>query len=88
MIALVAYDFLAVTATSSNAVQTGRNDPAEADLVPLTSHELLRLLRASILPPPRREPQHLLWWSTRRRRHKHRARLCHRNWHTYADATP
>ncbi|TJZ96062.1 hypothetical protein [Actinacidiphila oryziradicis] len=28
------------------------------------------------------------WGSTWRRRHQHRARLCHRNWHTYADTTP
>lgn len=47
---------------------TGRNDPAEADLVPLSSHELLRLLRALILPPPQRDRDHLLWWSTTWRR--------------------
>jgi SRSO17 transposase len=88
VIALVAYAFLAVTAALERAAQTGRNDPAEADLVPLSSHELLRLLRALILPPPRRDRPHLLWWSTWRRRHQHRARLYHRNWHTYADTTP
>lgn len=85
VIALVAYAFLAVTAALERAAQTGRNDPAEADLVPLSSHELLRLLRALILPPPQRARDHLLWWSTWRRRHQHRARLCHRRWHTYAD---
>ena len=88
VITLVAYAFLAVTAALERAAQTGRNDPAEADLVPLSSHELLRLLRALILPPPRRDPEHLLWWSTWRRRHQHRARLCHRRWHAYADTTP
>jgi DDE superfamily endonuclease len=67
---------------------TGRNDPAEADLVPLSSNELLRLLRTLILPQPRRDPEHLLWWSTWRRRHQHRARLCHRRWYAYADTTP
>jgi SRSO17 transposase len=88
VIALVAYAFLAVTAALERAAQTGRNDPAEADLVPLSSHELLRLLRALILPPPRRDRPHLLWWSTWRRRHQHRARLCHRRRHAYADTTP
>jgi SRSO17 transposase len=88
VIALVAYAFLAVTAALERAAQTGRNDPAEADLVPLSSHELLRLLRALILPPPRRDRPHLLWWSTWRRRHQHRARLCHHRWHAYADTTP
>jgi SRSO17 transposase len=87
VIALVAYAFLAVTAALERAAQTSRNDPAEADLVPLSSHELLRLLRALILPPPRRDPEHLLWWSTWRRRHQHRARLCHRHRHAYADTT-
>lgn len=88
VIALVAYAFLAVTAALERAAQTGRNDPAEADLVPLSSHELLRLLRALILPPPQRDRDHLLWWSTWRRRHQHRARLCHHRWHAYADSTP
>ncbi|MFB7116265.1 hypothetical protein [Streptomyces sp. NPDC056190] len=88
MITLVAYAFLAVTAALERAVQTGRNDPAEADLVPLSSHELLRLLRALILPPPRRDRDHLLWWSIWRRRHQHRSRLCHRRWHAYTDTTP
>ncbi|MEV0966382.1 IS701 family transposase [Streptomyces sp. NPDC049910] len=86
--ALVAYAFLAVTAALERVAQTGRNDPDEADLVPLSSHELLRLLRALMLPPPRRDREHLLWWSTWRRRHQHRARLCHRRWHAYADTTP
>jgi SRSO17 transposase len=86
--ALVAYAFLAVTAALERAAQTGRNNPDEADLVPLSSHELLRLLRALTLPPPRRDPEHLLWWSTWRRRHQHRARLCHLRWHAYADTTP
>ncbi|MFF4139192.1 hypothetical protein ACFY1B_49220 [Streptomyces mirabilis] len=87
VIALVAYAFLAVTTTLERAAQTGRNDPAEAGLAPRSSHELLRLLRALILPSPRRDPKHLLWWSTWRR-HQLRARLCHHRWHAYADTAP
>ncbi|MER7577621.1 IS701 family transposase [Streptomyces sp. NPDC126514] len=89
VIALVAYAFLAVTAALERTAQTGRNDPAEAGLVPMSSHELLRLLRALTLPPPRRDPEHLLWWSTWRRRHQHHARRRrHQQWHAYADTTP
>jgi hypothetical protein len=88
VITLVAHAFLATAAAVERTAQTRRNDPTEADLVPLSSHELLRLLRALILPPPRRDRDHLLWWSTWSRRHQHRARLCHRRWHTYADTTP
>ncbi|MEV6029444.1 hypothetical protein AB0L95_41965, partial [Streptomyces sp. NPDC052036] len=42
---------LAVAAALDRAAQTGRNDPAEADLIPLSSHELIRLLRALGLDP-------------------------------------
>ncbi|MFI8281296.1 hypothetical protein ACIGBH_41930 [Streptomyces sp. NPDC085929] len=87
VITLVAYAFQATAAAVERAGQADRNDPAEADLVPLGSHELLRLLRALILPPPQRDPEHLLRWSTWRRR-QHRARLCHHHWHAYASTTP
>jgi SRSO17 transposase len=87
-IALVAYAFPATAAALERTAQATRDDPREADLVPLSSHELLRLLRALILPLPRRDHDHLLWPSTWRRRHQHRAHLCHRRWHAYADTTP
>ncbi|MFE3374050.1 hypothetical protein ACFXOK_31230 [Streptomyces sp. NPDC059173] len=88
MITLVAHAFLATAAALERTAQATRNDPCEADLVPLSSHELLRPLRALTLPPPRRDREHLLWWSTWRRRHQYCARLCHRRWHAYADTTP
>ncbi|MCX2185689.1 hypothetical protein KV205_35055 [Streptomyces sp. SKN60] len=69
VIALVAYASWPSPPALERAARTGRNDPAEADLVPLSSHELLRLLRALVLPPPQRDHDHLLWWSTWRRRH-------------------
>lgn len=80
VIGLVAYAFPVATAALERAAQTC---PAEADLVPLSSHGLLRLLPAMILPPPRRDPEHPLSWSTWRRRHQH-SRLCHQRWHAYA----
>ncbi|MFC9133485.1 IS701 family transposase, partial [Streptomyces sp. NPDC057099] len=82
--ALVAYTFLAVTA----ALERDTDDDRPIDLVPVTCHELLRLLRLLILPPPRRDAGHILHWSTWRRRHQHRARQAHRRWHTYADTAP
>jgi hypothetical protein len=83
--ALVAYAFLAVTA----ALERDKPDDHRLiDLVPLTCHELLRLLRLLILPTPRRDADHILHWSTWRRRHQHRARQAHTRWHTYADTTP
>ncbi|MGW5128279.1 hypothetical protein ACWEQ7_30420 [Streptomyces sp. NPDC004069] len=87
-ILLIPYAFLATAAALERTAQATRDGPCEADLVPLSSHELLRLLRALILPPPRRDRDYLLWWSTWRRHHQHRAHLCHRRWHAYADTTP
>ena len=83
--ALVAYAFLAVTAALERDAADG-DQPI--DLVPITCHELLRLLRLLILPTPRRDAGHILHWSTWRRRHQHRARQAHQRWHAYADTTP
>lgn len=55
VITLIAYAFLAVTAALERAAERGRNDPAGAGLVPLSSHELLRRLQVLTLPPPRRD---------------------------------
>jgi SRSO17 transposase len=88
VVALVAYAFLAVCAALERRGQADRDDPDEAELIPISCHELLRLFRALILPPPRRDPEHLLWWSRWRRRHQHRARACHHRWHAYAETIP
>jgi len=88
VMAMVAYAFLAVCSALERRRQADRADPEETDLIPVSCHELLRLLRVLILPPPRRDPTHVLWWSAWRRRHQHRARACHRRWHAYADIRP
>ncbi|MFQ6852599.1 transposase [Streptomyces sp. 35M1] len=49
-------------------------------LVPISPRELLRLLRATVLPSPRRNLDHLLHWSAWRREHQHRAAEAHRRW--------
>jgi SRSO17 transposase len=82
--ALVAYTFLAV----ATALERGDPAPAEAEMIPLSSFELLCLLRLLILPAPCRDADHVLHWSAWRRRHQHRARTCHQRWHAYADSTP
>lgn len=84
--ALVAYAFLAIATTLERT--DGERDADETDLIPLTCHELLRLLRLLMLPAPRRDADHILHWSAWRRRHQHRAQACHLRWHAYADTTP
>jgi SRSO17 transposase len=86
--ALVAYAFLAVAAALERHRQHEDAAPAQADLVPVSCHELLRLLRQLILPTPLRDLAHLLHWSAWRRRHQHRARISHLRWHDYADTPP
>jgi hypothetical protein len=81
--ALTAYAYLAIT-----TAQAAAQDSGDADLVPLTCRELLRLLRQLLLPAPRRDAAHVQHWSRWRRRHQHRAREAHHRWHAYADTIP
>jgi hypothetical protein len=85
--ALVAYAFLAVAAALERTAHSDDEDAAEVGLIPLTCHQLLRLLRLLMLPAPRRDAKQVLRRSAWRRRHQHRARN-HQRWHAYADATP
>jgi hypothetical protein len=84
--ALVAYAFLAIATALERAGHA--DDGADEELIPLTCHELLRLLRLLTLPEPCRDAEHVLRRSTWRRRHQYRARACHQRWHLYADTTP
>ncbi|MCY0931639.1 hypothetical protein OTB20_36765 [Streptomyces sp. H27-H1] len=72
--ALAAYALLAVTAALERRTPDG---DGQAEPIPLTWPELLRLLRLLILSAARRDTEHALHWSARRRRHQHRARACH-----------
>ena len=85
-VCLLAYIYLAVAV----AVQRQQEAASGQDdgLVPVTVPELLRLLRAMVIPPPRRDRAHRLHWSAWRRRHQHRARQAHRRWNAYAETTP
>lgn len=50
-------------------------------LVPLTCPELVRLLRAFVLPPPAHHHEHTLRWTAWRRRHQATAQACHQQRH-------
>ena len=85
-ICLLAYIYLAVTAAVQRQQDTGSG--LDAELIPITVPELLRLLRGPVIPPPRKDPAHRQRWSVWRRRHQYQARQAHSRWNAYADATP
>ena len=83
-ICLLAYIYLAV-AVAVQRQQDAGSDP-DADLIPITVPEPLRLMR-DIVIPPRRDRAHRLHWPIWRRRHQHRARQAHQRWNAYAETT-
>ena len=80
---LLAYIYLTV-AVALRRGEDAETD-AEAELIPVTVPELLRLLRGTVIPQPRRDRAHIRHWSNWRRRHQHRARQAHQRWNAYAD---
>ncbi|MGI5204602.1 hypothetical protein ACQEU6_23840 [Spirillospora sp. CA-108201] len=58
LISLVAAAVLAIA-----RARTARTTEQTPDLVPVSARELLRLLRAAVLPQPRRDLAHVLRWS-------------------------
>jgi SRSO17 transposase len=85
-VCLLAYIYLAV-AVALQREQDASSD-LDAELIPVTIPELLRLLRDIVIPPPRRDRAHRLHWSKWRRRHQHRARQAHQRWNAYAETAP
>lgn len=86
LISLLAAAVLAVTHAHSRT--TDKLDTTDAELVPASPHELLAVLRVTVIPTPRRDLQHVLSWSAWRRHHQHRAAACHRLWNNItAEAT-
>ena len=81
---LLAYIYLAIT----TAAYHDSHPSPQADLIPITIPELVRLLRDSVIPPPRRDKPHRQHWSQWRRRHQYRARQAHQRWNAYADTPP
>ena len=66
--------------TTTMAASTGQ-------LAPASGRELLRLLRATVLPRPRRDLGHLLHWSAWRRRYRHQAARAHCRWNNITGPT-
>jgi hypothetical protein len=63
-----------------DGAESGEPDTEHEPMIALTRPELLRLLRAFVLPQPVTDAQHVLHWPHWRRRHQHRAATCHRYW--------
>ncbi|GGO41605.1 hypothetical protein GCM10012286_21660 [Streptomyces lasiicapitis] len=76
LFSLIAAAVLALMATAVHDA-----DEADPALVPLSCPELIRLLRALVLPPPARDRDHVLHWTTWRRRHQAVATACHQQRH-------
>jgi len=90
LISLIAAALLSVSTALHRIADVARTDesaPAEAAMIPLTRPELLRILRAFVLPQPVTDPEHILRWSRWRRRHQHQAATCHRHWNEVAAAS-
>ncbi|MEZ3183272.1 IS701 family transposase, partial [Streptomyces pimonensis] len=74
LFSLIAAAVLALTLAST----TTHTYPAgPAGLTPPTCPELVRLLRALVLPPPVHDRDHVLHWTAWRRRHQAIAKACH-----------
>jgi SRSO17 transposase len=76
LFSLIAAAVLALTATAVH--DAAEDEPA---LVPLSCPELIRLLRALVLPPPVRDREHVLHWTAWRRHHQAVATACHQQRH-------
>ena len=76
LFSLIAAAVLALTATAVH--DAAEDEPA---LVPLSCPELIRLLRALVLPPPVRDRDHVLHWTAWRRHHQAVATACHQQRH-------
>lgn len=83
LISLIAAALLAVSTALHRITDLGHTAgtaPSKAAMIPLTRPELLRILRAFVLPRPATDPEHVLRWSRWRRRHQFQTAACHRRW--------
>jgi hypothetical protein len=76
----------AVLALTLEATGEGTAAAPPVRLIPLTCPELVRLLRALVLPAPVRDRDHVLHWIAWRRRHQAHATACHQQRHRRHDA--
>jgi len=82
LISLIAIALLTVSTTAHHTAAPDDDEQVTetTPMIPLTRPELLRILRAFVLPQPATDPDHILHWSRWRRHHQHRAATCHRRW--------
>jgi SRSO17 transposase len=80
LFSLIAAAVLAVTVAAVHEAAEERTG-----LVPLTCPELVRLLRALVLPPPVHDRDHVLHWIAWRRHHQAVATVCHQQRHLHHD---
>jgi hypothetical protein len=76
------WSLLSLLTAAVLAVTHARTTPTTgtSDLVPVSTRELLNLLRTTVLPLPSRDTDHALHWSAWRRRHQAVAQACHQRW--------
>jgi SRSO17 transposase len=82
LFSLIAAAVLALTLASTT---THTHPVGPAGLTPLTCPELIRLLRALVLPRPVHDRDHVLHWTAWRRRHQAIATACHQQRHRHHD---
>ncbi|MFD7342042.1 hypothetical protein ACFV98_39670 [Streptomyces violascens] len=80
LFSMIAAAVLALTTAAVHAAVEERSG-----LVPLTCPELVRLLRALVLPLPVRDHDHVLHWTAWRRQHQAVATACHQQRHRRHD---
>ncbi|MGW6674469.1 IS701 family transposase [Streptomyces vinaceus] len=80
LFSLIAAAILALTVAAIDEDSEG-----QPELVALTCPELIRLLRAIVLPPPARDRDHVLRWIAWRRHHQAIATACHQQRHRRHD---
>ncbi|MFG3410495.1 IS701 family transposase [Streptomyces sp. NPDC048142] len=79
------FSLIAAAVLSLTAAAVHEAAEQQPDLVPLTCPELIRLLRALVLPPPVRDREHILHWTAWRRHHQAVATACHQQRHRRHD---
>ncbi|MGI5133943.1 MULTISPECIES: IS701 family transposase [unclassified Streptomyces] len=83
LISMLAAAVLTITRLRTTAASS---PPGPLRLVAASARELLRILRATVLPAPCRDLDHVLRWSAWRRHHQHQAAQAHRNWNNITAA--
>nr|WP_146051054.1 hypothetical protein [Streptomyces noursei] len=79
------FSLIASAVLTLTAAAIHEDSQRQPELIPLTCPELIRLLRALVLPPPTRDRDHVLHWIAWRRHHQAVATACHQQRHRLHD---